>query len=107
MTVCQRTSVIFCTKTEMLGKQASGRCEKSLKGETWWETNPQKNVASEKSPRAPGLKSYLELQCPILSSKLFVSVIEPLTLTVQNFSPVYCTQMLGVVQRKSRQRGEF
>jgi len=34
-------------------------------------------------------------------------VIEPLTPIVQNFSPVYCTQMLGVVQRKSRQRGEF
>ena len=34
--------------------------------------NPQKNVASEKSPRAPCLKSFIELQCPIFSSKSFL-----------------------------------
>lgn len=53
------------TKIRELWEESKGR---NMVGD--W--NPQKNVASEKSPRAPCLKSFLELQCPIFNSKSFL-----------------------------------
>lgn len=83
----------FLTKTMLLAKQGSGRCERNLKtGNMVGDWNPQRNVASEKYPGVYRSKGLLELECSLFNSKLFVFLqLTPPIPTAQNSSRVCLT----------------